>query len=167
MIQNGDLATIEKQLGRKPRGLLDIVHRDQSGVPVVLLINPLVENKPFPTLYWLSHKKIHESISKIEQTGWIKYLENDLIANSPEIQTRLLKDAKDYKLQRWKVFQKYNSMDNVSHKFKETIQSTGIGGLQDDLRVRCLHMHYAHFLIGSNIIGELLVKEFKEITSLN
>ena len=40
-------------LGRKPRGLEDIPVTQANGQPMVIRVASLVEEKPFPTLFWL------------------------------------------------------------------------------------------------------------------
>ena len=58
MITAQQLQTIESQLGRTPRGLVDIAYATDQGVPVVLQMRSLVDDQPFPTLYWLCSKDL-------------------------------------------------------------------------------------------------------------
>src|SRR5690606_26057582 len=50
-----DIAVAEAQLGRPLRGMRRVAHRCALGLPVVLEVDPVLEDGvPFPTLYWLS-----------------------------------------------------------------------------------------------------------------
>ena len=40
-------------LGRQPRGLEDIPVSRPDGTPMVIRVASLVDDKPFPTLFWL------------------------------------------------------------------------------------------------------------------
>ena len=48
------LTLITEQLGRAPRGIEAVAAVDGNGTPLVLRMAPIVDGKPFPTLYWLS-----------------------------------------------------------------------------------------------------------------
>ena len=69
---------IEQQLGRKPRGIVDIAYATKSGVPVLLRMRSLVDDQPFPTLYWLCAKDLHRAIARLETEGWVKRLEEEV-----------------------------------------------------------------------------------------
>src|SRR5690554_4882177 len=69
------LATITAQLGRAPRGLEAVAATDSEGTPLVLRMAPIVDGKPFPTLYWLCSERLKVEISRIEAVGVIKQLE--------------------------------------------------------------------------------------------
>ena len=155
-----DYHLIEKQLGRSPRGTLDIVVRDKKKRPVVLMTDPLLDGHPFPTLYWLVHEALHKEISQIESNAFIKYLEKNIIPWEEEIQKRLLEDTREYQKQRWEALSTYYKLEDINEQYKKQLQSVGIGGLRDFTKVKCLHMHYAHYLTGQNIIGEIMEKKF-------
>ena len=72
------LGVIQQQLGRSPRGLKGIAASSPNSVPLVLKMRPLVDDKPFPTLYWLSSRDLHKAISQIEMIGTVKLLEQCL-----------------------------------------------------------------------------------------
>ena len=60
------LEIICQQLGREPRGLAGIAVQSDEGIPLVLQMDGLVDDKPFPTLFWLSSKDIYQAIAEIE-----------------------------------------------------------------------------------------------------
>lgn len=50
-----DLEIIAKQLGREPRGVLEVAYRTPDGLPAVVKTAPrLPDGTPFPTLYYLT-----------------------------------------------------------------------------------------------------------------
>ena len=159
-LNKNDLKIIEQQLGRTPRGTLDVCVRDSLEHPAVLMINPIVQGKPFPSLYWLSHLALHKEIAKIEASAFIKDLENNIIPNDEEIRNKLVENTKQYIEKRMNVLKENNDLSKIDPKYIEALSKVGIGGLQDHTRVRCLHMHYAHFLVDGNIVGEMIEKEF-------
>ena len=63
------LTIIEQQLGRPPRGLVGIAHQTADGIPVVLQMRSLVDDQPFPTLYWLCSRDLHRALAQIEDQG--------------------------------------------------------------------------------------------------
>lgn len=72
------LAIIAQQLGRAPRGIEAVAATDGEGTPLVLRMAPIVDGKPFPTLYWLCSDVLKVEISRIEAVGVIKALEQQL-----------------------------------------------------------------------------------------
>ena len=46
-------ARVAALLGREPRGLRAIPVADAHGEPLVIRVASVVDEKPFPTLYWL------------------------------------------------------------------------------------------------------------------
>ena len=59
-------------LGRAPRGLEDIAVAGPAGEPVVIRVASLVEDKPFPTLFWLVDPVLCYRIDQLEAGGLIK-----------------------------------------------------------------------------------------------
>jgi len=160
MISDHDFSIITTQLGRKPIGSLEVCVRDQVGEPVVIKVDPLAEGKPFPSLYWLTGPKMHKAIADIERTAWIKDLENKILPNDEVLLERLKQDNENYRDLRWKLFNQLHPKHDLSESYLKVIRDSGIGGIQDFSRVRCLHMHYAYHLVHGGVVGELLDKEF-------
>ena len=159
MTQN-DYEILKEQLGRTPGGILDIPVRDLDKRPVVLMVDPLLGGRPFPTLYWLSHKTLHKEISKIESRGFIKHLEKTILPLREDIQQQLLQDTRQYQRKRWSLLASFHDLESVSGPYKKQLQTTGIGGLKDFTKIKCLHLHYAHYLAHRNIIGRIMEEEF-------
>jgi uncharacterized protein len=72
------LDMIKRQIGREPRGLVGIAHQTSDGIPTVLQIRSLVDNRPFPTLFWLCSKDLYRAIAEIETSGWVKQIEQEI-----------------------------------------------------------------------------------------
>lgn len=150
-------AQITQQLGRKPRGLLGIAY-EKNQVPVVLKMKPWFENTPFPTLFWLCSKDLHQAISQIETAGFVKQLQQRL-QHDEALAKKLYQDNCRYRDMRNSLLSKQDKK-TIQEKGLQAIFTTGIGGIKDFSSVRCLHMHYAQHLADSNCIGALLDQEF-------
>lgn len=160
MISIDDFKIVTTQLGRKPIGVLEVMVRDHAGAPAVIKVDPLADGKPFPSLYWLTGPKLHKAIADIESTAWIKNLENVVFPGEEKLMARLKRDNENYRDLRWQLFQSLHSTSELSEGYLKVIRDTGIGGIQNFSRVRCLHMHYAYHLVHGGVVGELLDNEF-------
>ncbi|RJQ32385.1 MAG: DUF501 domain-containing protein [Actinobacteria bacterium] len=132
---------VEQQLGRKPRGQYEIVAwcKTKPPHPQVIKTNPLVEGKPFPTLYYLTCPFLVKEISRIENEGYISKLE-EKISRDTEYKVRFLKAQAAYIKERG-------------------LLSKGIAGVSNLERIKCLHAHYAHYLAtGENPVGKQIEK---------
>ena len=152
---SGDKAVIEQLLGREPRGLEAVARRDNQGVPMVIRVAPLVDNKPFPTLFWLIDKRVNYAIDQIEAVGTIAEFQAKVDAD-PELQQQIVRDHTAH----IQLRQSYTSVD-MQRKiqdlgFHKVFEQRGIGGIADFQRIRCLHTYYAAHLVEPNAIGRML-----------
>lgn len=154
---------ISRQLGREPRGLAAIAWQSANGVPGVLQMRSLVDDKPFPTLYWLSSKDIYQAIAEIETAGWVKLIEQE-IALSDELKAAHLQDQQRYVERRWQLMRDSDKQRIEELGFTQLFHDYGIGGIRHWDKVRCLHMQYAYHLAmqaeGGTEIGRRLDAEF-------
>ena len=67
-------SALQRLLGREPRGLRAIAVADTDGEPIVIRVASVVEQKPFPTLYWLIGRNLSLHIDRLEAAGWIARL---------------------------------------------------------------------------------------------
>jgi hypothetical protein len=153
------LAIIEQQLGRSPRGLKTIACSSSNGIPLALKMHPLVANKPFPTLYWLCSKDLHKAINQLETAGLVKKLEQKLKDDSKWM-AAYQQNQRDYVAQRWDNCSEVEVEQLYSLGFAPLFEQYGIGGLRDWRQIRCLHMQYAHHLCASNVIGQYLDEHY-------
>ncbi|ADL11657.1 DUF501 domain-containing protein [Acetohalobium arabaticum] len=165
-----DYKVITQQLEREPRNLVGIAKWCQEGYPQVLVTYPVLEEKDelklFPTTYWLSCPKLVEEIFSLESEGLIQQVQEEIMADSNKEQeltaahrnyaqkrVGLLKDSDLTKLKeeypgRWKV-----------------VSQSGVGGIMEKEGIKCLHTHYADYLVNRHnpvgkIVDELLEDRF-------
>ncbi|WP_417581000.1 DUF501 domain-containing protein [Nitrincola sp.] len=153
------LQIITRQLGRKPRGIAAIAHATPAGVPVVLQMRSLVADKPFPTLYWLCSQDLDKAIARIESTGWIKALEDEL-QQDDALRDVYRQQQIAYVEQRWQLMNAVDRAQIEALGFQELFNKLGIGGIAQWDKVRCLHMQYAHHLVADNLVGQRMDAEF-------
>ncbi|TNF31864.1 MAG: DUF501 domain-containing protein [Deltaproteobacteria bacterium] len=159
-ISNEDLNTITQQLGREPEGVQEIPIRGKDGRPVVIRVRSMVRGKPFPNLFWLTDPILKKEIDKVEATGLIKNLENEILKADEDFKNRLIQDHINYIELRLKYMQEEEDLKDLRPEYLEALKTKGIGGLSDYSRVRCLHMHFAHYLVSGNSVGEWLENRF-------
>ena len=72
-VDTADLEVIAEQLGREPRGVVDISYRSPDGTPGVVKTKPrLDDGTPFPTLFYLTDPRLTAEASRLETTGVMK-----------------------------------------------------------------------------------------------
>ena len=72
-IDQSDLDAIEEQLGRTPRGILEIASRCPSGHPNVVKTEPrLDDGTPFPTMFYLTCDRLAAEIGTLEASGLMR-----------------------------------------------------------------------------------------------
>ncbi|WP_235625089.1 DUF501 domain-containing protein, partial [Mycobacteroides abscessus] len=73
MISDDDIAAVTAQLGRAPRGMLEVSYRCPNGEPAVVKTAPrLPDGTPFPTLYYLTHPVLTAAASRLESGGLMR-----------------------------------------------------------------------------------------------
>ena len=162
-INSDQLQLIEQQLGRPPRGIAAITYQSEEGIPAVLRMRSLVDDKPFPTLYWLCSKDLYKAISRIETYGWVKQIEQELQVDE-ELRAAYQQNHRDYVAARAGFMSAEERQRIEQLGFSELFERYGIGGISQWDKVRCLHMQYAHYLSntgqGCNVIGQRMEQEF-------
>ncbi len=136
-----DLAVVERQLGRVPRGVRAIAHRCQCGLPDVVETLPrLPDGSPFPTLYYLTCPRAASAIGRLEAGGVMREM-NERLTADPELAASYAYAHRDYLARRDAI---------------EVLPGNpGSGGMPD--RVKCLHALVAHTLAvgpGVNPLGD-------------
>lgn len=162
MLDPKDLDTIAWQLGRPPTGAVAVAHRCPYGYPQVVLTHPLhrqgEEFVVFPTLFWLTCPFLTAEVSRLESGGAVKRFEGRLAAD-PDLATCYAQAHESYRSERrallsaadWEFLRRVNALDRLE---------TGIAGLGNPTRVKCLHAQLAHFLArNENPIGEAVAAE--------
>lgn len=156
---SAQLEMIERQLGRTPRGIAAIAYATQTGVPVVLQMRSLIDEQPFPTLYWLCSRELHQMIAEIETAGGVKRIEQALMDDA-ELRQCYLAQQQAYADLRRHLMDPHDRQRIEQLGFSDLFDRYGIGGIAQWDKVRCLHMQYAHHLVGDNLVGQWMDREF-------
>lgn len=141
VVDRADLEAVAGQLGREPRGVLEIAYRCPNGEPGVVKTAPkLPDGTPFPTLYYLTHPALTAAASRLETTGLMRDMTQRL-STDPELAAAYRRAHESYLAERDAI---------------EPLGTTFSGGGMPD-RVKCLHVLIAHSLAkgpGVNPFGD-------------
>ncbi|MFI6455356.1 DUF501 domain-containing protein [Streptosporangium amethystogenes] len=146
MVDDRDVAAVERQLGRAPRGLRGVAHRCPCGLPdVVETAARLPDGSPFPTLFYLTCPRAASAIGTLETSGMMREMQVRL-ADDPELAEAYRAAHEDYLARRDKA-----AAEDGLEPLPRDMQSTG--GMPT--RVKCLHALVGHELAvpGSNPFG--------------
>lgn len=118
------LAVVAEQLGRTPRGVLEVSYTTPDGQPAVIKTAPkLDDGTPFPTLYYLTDPRLTAEASRLEVAQVMKWMESRL-AESEELQ-------RDYQAAHEHYLAERNAIEDLGTDFSA-------GGMPE--RVKCLHV---------------------------
>lgn len=163
-VNEEDRTIIEEQLQRPPRNLTGIARRCRYQCPQVVVNHPLpqTEDDPvfFPTVFWLTCPAVVRRISRIEDQGYIQHIQSSVQQNSDFFHD--LRDAHlEYIYLRNSLVEPQTRMALRRHQkqLSQSLERAGIGGVADLGTIKCLHMHYAHYLATlHNPVGRLVDK---------
>ncbi|AKK02741.1 DUF501 domain-containing protein [Corynebacterium epidermidicanis] len=129
-VSQADLAAVAEQLGREPRGVVEISYYAPDGTPGVVKTHPrLDDGTPFPTLYYLTDPRLTSEASRLEVAHVMKWMQARL-QDSAELQA-------DYQAAHEHFLAERNKMEDLGTDFSG-------GGMPD--RVKCLHVLIAYAL---------------------
>jgi uncharacterized protein len=141
VVERSDLDAVARQLGREPRGVLEIAYRCPNGEPGVVKTAPrLPDGTPFPTLYYLTHPALTAATSRLESSGLMRDM-TERLQQAPELAAKYRRAHESYLAERDAI---------------EPLGTTFSGGGMPD-RVKCLHVLIAHSLAkgpGVNPFGD-------------
>lgn len=139
-----DLTAARSMLGRPARSVVAIAARCHLGLPVVFTNSPFLQDgSPFPTLYWLSCPELVKRVSRLEASGMIDHLENEVAAD-PGFERELTS-----------AYESYSRLRRSFADREGPSLETGVGGVREPATIKCLHAHLAHYLAGhANPVGE-------------
>ncbi|HRD14970.1 MAG TPA: DUF501 domain-containing protein [Mycobacterium sp.] len=141
MVDPADLDAVTRQLGREPRGVLEIAYRCPNGEPAVVKTSPrLPDGTPFPTLYYLTHPVLTAAASRLESEGLMRDM-TDRLAADPQLAAAYRRAHESYLAER-------DAIEPLGTDFSG-------GGMPE--RVKCLHVLIAHALAkgrGVNPFGD-------------
>ncbi|ADK28510.1 DUF501 domain-containing protein [Corynebacterium pseudotuberculosis] len=144
-VSQADLSVVAEQLGRMPRGVIEISYHTPDGVPGVVMTTPkLDDGTPFPTLYYLTEPRLTAEASRLEVAHVMKWM-TDRLENDEELRADYLKAHEHFLAKR-------NAIEDLGTEFSG-------GGMPD--RVKCLHVLIAyalaegpeHFRLGTEAVA--------------
>ncbi|OAT68391.1 hypothetical protein AWB85_25135 [Mycobacteroides immunogenum] len=145
MISEDDIAAVTAQLGRAPRGMLEVSYRCPNGEPAVVKTAPrLPDGTPFPTLYYLTHPALTAAASRLESGGLMREMTERLAADE-ELAAAYRRAHESYLAER-----------DAIEPLGTTVTA---GGMPD--RVKCLHVLIGHSLAagpGVNPLGDEAIR---------
>lgn len=140
-VSEEDLKVVAAQLGREPRGVVEISYRTPDGRPAVVKTTPrLPDGTPFPTLYYLTDPRLTAEASRLESAGVMREM-TERLAVDDEL-------AQGYRRAHESFLAERDAMESLGTDFSG-------GGMPD--RVKCLHVLIAHSLAkgpGINPLGD-------------
>ena len=154
---------VAQLLGRKPRGLEAVAVASDNGEPMVIRVASLVDDKPFPTLFWLVDPQLCLRIGRLEATGLMASLQQSI-----DDDAALARDMRDDHIAHIALRDSYicksmrEAIDALG--YGEVLATRGIGGIADFQRIRCLHTWYAAHLVVPNTVGKLLDAHWENYT---
>ena len=176
-VSDEDLQKVKVELGYLPTHLRSVGARTAGGDPAVLQLHPLGVSRsfkrrrrqedtgdmaePFPTMYWLVSKALAIRVSNLERKAGVTILEERL-ESAPEDVRELQRHAhRDYAATRWALLGGEERDLAEARGWTRRLRDTGIAGMADFNKVKCLHAHYSHYLAlqaagagGRNVVGE-------------
>jgi uncharacterized protein len=140
---DSDIRAVGTQLGREPRGMVDVAHRCPCGLPDVVRTAPrLPDGTPFPTLYYLTCPRATAAVGRLESSGLMRSMTERLGADADL--------AAAYRLAHEGYVVARERLEAVPE-----IAGVSAGGMPR--RVKCLHVLVAHALAagpGVNPLGD-------------
>jgi hypothetical protein len=142
-----DIARVTELLGRKPQGDFEVVIRDKNDEPIVVKNEPLLfDGTPMPTRYWLVGPKEHMAVSRLESAGFIDLAESEVDAE----ELRLTHER--YAAERDSAIPK----DHTGPRPHGGVAGTRVG-------VKCLHAHYANWLVNkTDVVGQWVDRRLQQ-----
>lgn len=148
---DADVAVLEEQLGRVPRGVVAVGARCVCQRPLVVVTKPRLDNgEPFPTLYYLTSPPVVHGCAVLEAEGFMAEL-TERLASEPELADGYAKAHAAYIADR-------STLGDVPE-----ISGISAGGMPT--RVKCLHAVVGHALAtgrGVNPIGDITLDVMAE-----
>jgi hypothetical protein len=129
-----DVERVTALLGRRPQGDFSVALRDAAGEPRVVRNAPLLhDGTPMPTRYWLVDPADVAAVSRLEAAGGVDTAEAEVDGAALDREHVRYAAERDAQIPR-------------SHDGPRP--SGGVAGTRRG--VKCLHAHYANWLVGND-----------------
>lgn len=150
-VSEQDLAVVAEQLGRPPRGVVEVAARCVCGRPLVVRTAPRLEDgAPFPTTFYLTCPPAVAAVSTLEASGAMKEM-TARVADDADLAAAYRAAHEDYLRRRAELGE------------VPEIEGISAGGMPD--RVKCLHVLVAHSLAvgpGVNPFGDEALERIRD-----
>ncbi|MCK4258543.1 MAG: DUF501 domain-containing protein [Halanaerobiales bacterium] len=148
------------QLGRSPRNLAGVAVRCAEGFPQVVVTHPFIFHgefpEIFPTLYWFTCPRLVKEISRIESSGVITQIQEQ-INNDPKLKEDLNLAYRIYADKRMELVQE-PTFKLIQERYPtqyDVLLNSGVAGIMEQ-GIKCLHAHFADYLVNEvNPVGRL------------
>jgi hypothetical protein len=154
-VTEDDRAAVERQIGRPPRALRQVVVRCPFGQPAVTLQSPYdSDGRPFPTTYYLTCRQLVAAVSRIEAAAGVERW-TAAAAADPELRASLAQATERQRALRHELAEEDGADPD------DPSLDLGIGGAAKPERLKCLHAHVAFALaepgytLGERILAEV------------
>lgn len=141
-----DRDAVAAQLGRVPRGMRAVAHRCPCGLPTVVQTSPRLEDgTPFPTLYYLTCRRLTAQVATLEASGVMREM-TERLAEDDELAAAYHAAHESYLAER-----------DAIEPLGTDVSAGGMPG-----RVKCLHAHVADALArgaGVNPFGDEVLEQ--------
>jgi hypothetical protein len=149
-----ELAWVGGQLGRRPHTLSRIAARCPWGYPAAVEDLPYDDRgRPFPTLFYATCPTLVAAVGALESGGGVRHM--TALLDEPAIAAGL----------RAAIAYEHRRRATLARRFDLPMLDagaalrTGIGGVAEHRRVKCLHAHAAHalarpgYVFGQKVLG--------------
>jgi hypothetical protein len=142
-----DVAALTALLGRPPSAEFDVVVRGATGRPLVIRNAPLTrDGTPMPTRYWLVDRDLSTAVSRLESAGGVRAAEEAVDPDALRAAHDAYAEERDAAL---------------PSGYSGPRPRGGVGGTRTG--VKCLHAHYASFLVdGTDPVGAWVASHLRD-----
>ena len=151
-----DIAVVQRQLGRYPRGMVAVGARCVCGRPLAVITRPVLPGGiPFPTTCYLTSPEAVKAASHVEAAGVMQQY-NEMLAADEHLSASYGTAHQLYLAFRHELAVRLG--DSEDH-----IEGTSAGGMP--VRVKCLHALLAQALVmgpGANPIGDMVLSRIED-----
>ncbi|WP_408955206.1 DUF501 domain-containing protein [Natroniella sp. ANB-PHB2] len=156
------LKILTKQLGREPRNVAEIAKQCAAGCPQVIITKPILVKGDsfgiFPTTFWLTCSELNYRIGRLEGEGMVQKVQKK-IKSDQKLADKLKQAHQNYAKQRVELAdqQLLARLKEENEGQFNVLKRSGVGGIMDFGGIKCLHTHYAHYLVDSiNPVGQIV-----------
>ena len=155
-MSESDRATVERQIGRRPRAFRRVVRRCPWGQPVVTEQHPYgSRGAPFPTTYYLTCPHLVAAVARLEASGGVERWSAAAVED-PVLAASLVEATEEQRRLRRRLAGGKVGPDGGASL------DLGIGGASAPSQLKCLHAHVAYALARPGyVLGERIVAEIE------